>query len=160
MVLVAMGNEQAANAVFIFNQVRHIGDDQVNAVHVPVREAHTAVYHNEFAAVFVDGHILADFVKSAQGNNFHFFCQNIALLFNKQYYWKEKRNANRREGPLDYRTQHRGFSEGRLPLCMEGFAYHAARGAWYNYSSQAHPQRPEKNQIKHSAAHRPRGYFI
>ena len=81
MVLVAVGDEKAADAVPVFYQIRHIGNHQVDAVHVPVGEAHAAVHHDDLAAVLIDGHVLADLVQTAKGNDFHFFCQNFLLLF-------------------------------------------------------------------------------
>ena len=81
MVLVAVGDEKAADAVPVFYQIRHVGNHQVDAVHVPVREAHAAVHHDDLAAVLIDGHVLADLVQTAKGNDFHFFCQNFLLLF-------------------------------------------------------------------------------
>ena len=81
VVLVAVGDEEAPDTGFILNQVGHVGDHQVNAVHVVAGEAHAAVHHDDLAAVFVNGHILADLVETAKRDDFHFFCQNIALLF-------------------------------------------------------------------------------
>ena len=80
MVLVAVGDEKATDAALVLDEVGDIGYHQINAVHLPVREAHTAVHHNDLAAVLVHGHVLADLVEATKGDNFHFFCQIFALL--------------------------------------------------------------------------------
>ena len=81
VVLVAVGDEQAPDTPLVLHEVRDVGDHQVDAVHVPVREAHAAVHHDDLAAVLIDGHVLADLVEAAKRDDFHFFCQNFALLF-------------------------------------------------------------------------------
>ena len=81
MVLVSVGDEQSPDAVLVLDEVRHIGDHQVNAVHILVGEAHAAVDDDDLAAVLIDGHVLADLVEAAKRDDFHFFCQNFALLF-------------------------------------------------------------------------------
>ena len=83
MVLVSVGDEQSPDAVLVLDEVRHIGDHQVNAVHILVGEAHAAVDDDDLAAVLIDGHVLADLVEPSQGDDLHFFCQNGSLLFQK-----------------------------------------------------------------------------
>ena len=80
VVLVSVGDEQPPDTALVLDEVCGVGDDQVDAVHVPVREAHAAVHHNEFAAVFINCHVLADLVETAKGDNFHFFRQICTLL--------------------------------------------------------------------------------
>ena len=81
VVLVPVGDEKAPDAVPVLHQVGHVGDHQIDAVHVPVGEPHAAVHHNDLAAVFVNGHVLADLVEASKGNDLHFFSQNKCLLF-------------------------------------------------------------------------------
>ena len=69
MVLMPVGQEHAADLVFVFDQVRHVGNDQVDAVHFLIREAKTAVDDDDILAVFEYGHILADLVETAKGND-------------------------------------------------------------------------------------------
>ena len=74
VVLVAVGDEQSPDAGPVFDQVGHIGDDTVDAVHVVPGEGHAAVHHDDFPAVLIGGHVFADLVQAAQGDNFQFFC--------------------------------------------------------------------------------------
>ena len=69
VVLMTVGQEHAADLVFVFDQVRHVGNDQVDAVHFLIREAKTAVDDDDILAVFQNGHVLADFVESTEGND-------------------------------------------------------------------------------------------
>ena len=64
-----VGQEHAADLVFVFDQVRHVGNDQVDAVHFLIREAKAAVDDDDILAVFEYGHILADLVETAKGND-------------------------------------------------------------------------------------------
>ena len=75
MVLVAVGDEQAPDPGLVLHEIAHIGDDEVDAVHVVAGKGQAAVHHDHLAAVLIHGHVLADLVESPQGNNFHFFCQ-------------------------------------------------------------------------------------
>ena len=52
----------------------HVRDDAVDAVHVVAGEGHAAVHHDDLAAVLIGGHVLADLVETAQGDDFQFFC--------------------------------------------------------------------------------------
>ena len=69
VVLMTVGQEHAADLVFVFDQVRHVGNDQVDAVHFLIWEAKTAVDDDDILAVFKYGHILADLVETAKGND-------------------------------------------------------------------------------------------
>ena len=62
VVLVAVGDEEAADAVVLLDEVGDVGDHQVHTVHVVPGKAHAAVHHNDFAAAFIHGHVLADLV--------------------------------------------------------------------------------------------------
>ena len=83
MVLMSVGDKQSPDTALVLDEICGVGDDQINAVHVPIREAHAAVHHDDLSAVLVDGHILADLVEAAKRDDFHFFCQDFALLFDK-----------------------------------------------------------------------------
>ena len=61
--------------VLVGHKIGKIGDDQIDAVHVFLREAHAAVDHDHILPVLQDGTVLADLVKAAQRDNFQFFCQ-------------------------------------------------------------------------------------
>ena len=81
VVLVAVGDEDAPDLVLVLDEVAHVGDDHVDAVHVVVGKAHAAVHHDDVAAVLVDGEVLADLVQAAKGNDFQFFCHDNSFLF-------------------------------------------------------------------------------
>ena len=74
VVLVAVGDKQAADTLGIFHQIRHIRDDHVDAVHVVAGKGHAAVHHDDVAAVFVNGQVLADLIETAKGYDLDFFC--------------------------------------------------------------------------------------
>ena len=74
VILVAVGDEQAPQPGLVFHQIRHIGDDAVDAVHVVAGEGHAAVHHDDLAAVLIGGHVLADLIQTAQRDDFQFFC--------------------------------------------------------------------------------------
>ena len=81
VVLMAVGDEKATHFVGVFDQISHIGNDQVHAVHFIFREAQTAVDYDHILPVFQDGHILTDLIEAPQGDNFQFFSQNITTPF-------------------------------------------------------------------------------
>ena len=74
MVLVAVGDEEASDAGAVLDEVGHVGDDAVDAVHIVPGKGHAAVHDDDLPAVLVGGHILADLVETAQRNDFQFFC--------------------------------------------------------------------------------------
>ena len=75
VVFVAVGDEHAPQLFLVGHKIGKIGDDQIDAVHVFLREAHAAVDHDHIFSVLQDGTVLADLVKAAQRDNFQFFCQ-------------------------------------------------------------------------------------
>ena len=74
VVLVAVGDEEAADAALILDEVGHVRDDAVNAVHIVPGEGHAAVHNDDLAAVLIGGHVFADLIQTAQGDDFQFFC--------------------------------------------------------------------------------------
>ena len=70
VILVGVGEEDAAEAVFVFDQVGEIGDDDVDAVLGFVGERYAAVDEDEVVSLFNDGAIFADFSSPTQRNNF------------------------------------------------------------------------------------------
>ena len=79
VVLVSVGDEDAPDLALVLDEIAHVGNDHVDAVHIVIREAHAAVHHDDVAAVLIDGQVLPDLVQSAQGNNFQFFCHNSSF---------------------------------------------------------------------------------
>ena len=80
VVLVAVGDEEPPDAGAVLDEIRHIGNDQVDAVHVVPGEGHAAVHHDDLAAVLIGGHVLADLVETAQGDDLQFFCHKSMML--------------------------------------------------------------------------------
>ncbi len=74
VVLVPVGNEQAPQPAAVFHQIADVGNDAVDAVHIIAGKGHAAVHHDDVAAVLIDGHVLADLVQTAKGNDLEFFC--------------------------------------------------------------------------------------
>ena len=83
VVLMAVGNEIAAQLFLILGKIGHVRDDQIDAVHVVLRETKPAVHDDHVLTVFQHGHVFADLVKSAEGDNFQFFCQMVFAPFCK-----------------------------------------------------------------------------
>ena len=75
MIFVAVGNEHTPQLLLVGHQIGKVGDHQIHAIHILLREAHAAVHHDHVLAVFQDGDVLADFIQTAQGDNSQFFCQ-------------------------------------------------------------------------------------
>ena len=69
MVLVSVGQEDAADAVLILNQISEVGDDHVDAVHIVIGETHAHVDDDDVVAVLKDGQVFADLVQTAKGDN-------------------------------------------------------------------------------------------
>ena len=73
VILVTVGQEDAPDLLLVLDQIGEVRDDHVDAVHVVVGEAHAHVHHDDVVAILVDGHVLADLIESAQGDDFQFF---------------------------------------------------------------------------------------
>ena len=74
VVLMAVRDDVAAQLVDVALEVGRIRDDEVYAEHVVVRERDAAVDDDDISAVLDHGHVLADLVETAQGDDFQFFC--------------------------------------------------------------------------------------
>ena len=81
MILMPVGDEQTPPPAAVFHQIADVGNDAVDAVHIIAGEGHTAVHHDDLAAVFIGGHVLADLVETAKGNDFKFFCHRYRNSF-------------------------------------------------------------------------------
>ena len=79
VILMSVGNEHTPQLLLVCRQVGKIGNDQINAVHIFIRETNAAVDDDHVLAILQDGDVLADFIQAAQGNNFQFFSQNKLL---------------------------------------------------------------------------------
>ena len=70
VILMPVGDKQPPETVVVLHQIADIGDDAVNTVHIVTGECHAAVHHDDLTAVFISGHVLADLVEPAKGNDF------------------------------------------------------------------------------------------
>ena len=80
VILVSVSDEQAPEPVVVLHQIGYVGDHAVDAVHIIAGERHAAVHHDDLAAVFIGGHVLADLVKTAKRDDFQFFCHSYSFL--------------------------------------------------------------------------------
>ena len=69
MVFVTVSDNDAADFVSILLNVSKIRENNVNARHIAVRESKTAVHDEHIVCTLEKGHILADFVKTAERDN-------------------------------------------------------------------------------------------
>ena len=122
VVLVAVGDEEAPDAGAVLDEIGHVGDDEVDAVHIVPGEGHAAVHHDNLAAVLIGGHVLADLVQTAQGDDFQFFCHrcnNSFELLNKVCNRGSKGHARGRFS-ANGRTQRRDVRCLRGPVSPAG----------------------------------------
>ena len=70
VVLVAVGDEDAPDLALVLDEVAHIRDDHVDAVHIVIREPHSAVHDHDVVPVLVDGQVFPDLIQTAQRYDF------------------------------------------------------------------------------------------
>ena len=75
VIFVTVGDEHAPQLLLVCHQIGEVGNHQIHAVHPLIRETNAAVHDDHILAIFQNGDVLADFIQSAQGNNFQFFSQ-------------------------------------------------------------------------------------
>ena len=66
VVLVGMGDQEGPDLLAVLLEVGDIGDDEVDAEHLLVREHQPAVDHDDVVAVLEHVHVLADLAHSAE----------------------------------------------------------------------------------------------
>ena len=84
-----VGDEDAPDLALVLDEITHIGDDHVDAVHIVIREPHAAVYHNDVVAILIDRQVLTDLIQTAQRDDFQFFSHKIfvtSFLITTSYY--------------------------------------------------------------------------
>ena len=72
VILVAVGNENAADLVAVALQIGHVRNHQINAQHILLREDGTAVQDHDIVRIFQHIDIFADFFNPAQRDDFQF----------------------------------------------------------------------------------------
>ena len=73
MVLMAMGDQDAADFFSILFKIGDIGNDKVDAQHLLIGKHQAGIDHHNVIFVFYGVHILADFPQPAQGNKLQRF---------------------------------------------------------------------------------------
>ena len=68
MVLVAVGDEDAAQAIDVFFQIRVIRNNQIDTVQSFIWEFDAGVYQHDIAAALENGGVLANFANSPKGD--------------------------------------------------------------------------------------------
>ena len=78
MIFMTMGDEDAADAVFVLKDIRIILDNGIDARHRFFGKSHAAVDDDDVVAEFEKGHILADLAKTSERNDAE--CAFLLLL--------------------------------------------------------------------------------
>ena len=110
VVLVAVGDEDAPDLALVFDQIAHIRNDHVDAVHIVIREPHSAVHDHDVVPVLIDGQVFPDLIQASQRYDFQFFCHISFLsqsIFSIMIHLYQKtrdktpcgRTTTRRKGP-------------------------------------------------------------
>ena len=71
VILVAVGDDYALDPVLVLHHIGEIGDDQVDAEHLAVREDQAAVHQQHIPLTLIEGDVLAHFAQAAQGDDPH-----------------------------------------------------------------------------------------
>ena len=74
MILVTVGKDNASHSVGIGFKIRNVGYDNVDTVHLLIREAQAAVYNDNICAALKGGHVFSDLSETAKRDNFDFRC--------------------------------------------------------------------------------------
>ena len=79
MVLVTVGNDDAANLVLVALHIGEIRNDNIHTGHIHIRECQTAVQNEHVIAALKHGHVLSDLVQTTQRND-TYRCPLLAVL--------------------------------------------------------------------------------
>ncbi len=66
MVLMAVGNKDAADFLLVTLYIGKIRNDKVDAEHVGLRKCESAVHNDHVPIIVVQGHVLTDFIQTAE----------------------------------------------------------------------------------------------
>ena len=72
MILMTVGQDQAADPAGIVLQIGKIGQDDIHPVHILVGKPHAAVDDKDITAILDCRHVLADLAETAKRNNLQF----------------------------------------------------------------------------------------
>ena len=79
MVLVAVGYNNTPDLFGVLFDIGEIGNNQVDTRHILIGKRKTAVDDEHIVAVFIERHILSDFVYTAEESYLHFFVVHFRL---------------------------------------------------------------------------------
>ena len=79
MVLVTVGNDDAANLVLVALHIGEIRNDNIHTGHIHIRKCQTAVQNEHVIAALKHGHVLSDLVQTTQRND-TYRCPLLAVL--------------------------------------------------------------------------------
>ena len=79
MVLMAVGDENALDAVLVFQHIGEVGDDKIHAEHVGIREHQTAVNEDHISLALIQSNVFAHFSQTAQRADVHGNGRGIGL---------------------------------------------------------------------------------
>lgn len=83
MVFMAVGNDDTTDFLFVLYKITHIGNNQVDAEHIVIREGKTGIDDDDIFSVLNDRHVLTDFAQASQGNYLQlFFFAKIDTSYN------------------------------------------------------------------------------
>ncbi len=71
VILVAVGEHDSAQLFAVLLHIAEVGDDQIHAGHLLIREGQTAIDDEHIAAALDHGHIFADLMQAAQRDDAH-----------------------------------------------------------------------------------------
>ena len=80
MILVSVGNDDAAYLVSVLLQIGVVRDDQIHAQHIAVGESHAAVDDDDVVLTLEHGQILAYLVQTAEESHPHRGLLRLLLL--------------------------------------------------------------------------------
>ena len=71
MVLMSVGDNDSADLILVLLHKGEVGDYHIHTEHLVIGESQTAVHNEHILAALIDGHVLADLMQTAQGNDPH-----------------------------------------------------------------------------------------
>ena len=70
MILMAVSDDHTFDLFSVGDKIAEIRNNYVNAKHLIVGEAHSAVYDHDLIIIFQEGHVLSDLIESSYGDYF------------------------------------------------------------------------------------------
>ena len=71
MILVSVSHDQPPDFVLVTDEIRHIRNDDIYAVHIVARKCHAAIDQQHFVTVFENCNVFSDLIQSSQRNDLY-----------------------------------------------------------------------------------------